>query len=387
MLELNRNNRCIVASGFRCRKHRLLAAIGACVYNRLVCTETDPVGRPCIGILMTRARGEYVIIVTGGAGFIGSNIVKALNERGHDKILIVDSLGKSEKWKNLRDLRIHDYEGKVDFLEKVEKGFFKGDVTAVLHMGACSSTTERDADYLTANNFCYSRALAEHFGRLEGVRFIYASSAATYGDGTHGYSDDHAQIPALRPLNMYGYSKQLFDMWALDTGFAERAVGLKYFNVFGPNEYHKGDMRSVVIRSYFQIRQTGAVKLFKSYRPDYGDGEQARDFIYVKDAVNITLSFLEQPAVNGIFNAGTGAPRTFNDLAAAVAAALDKPRTIQYIDMPPGLEKKYQYYTCADTDKLMSAGYSSGFQSLEDAVHDYVVNYLLQDERGETDIG
>lgn len=327
-----------------------------------------------------------MIIVTGGAGFIGSNIVKALNDAGEENVLVVDRLGKSEKWRNLTDLRFLDYEHKDTFLEKVEQGLFDHGIWAVFHMGACSSTTERDADYLMRNNFEYSRRLATRFAGKAGLRFIYASSAATYGDGSTGYSDDHNFVPRLRPLNMYGYSKQCFDVWALKTGFLKRAVGLKYFNVFGPNEYHKGDMRSVAIRAYFQAKTTGRVKLFKSYRPDYKHGEQMRDFIYVKDAVRIALHFLERPEVNGIFNAGAGLARNFNDLARSVFLALGKDPNIEYIDMPDGLAQKYQYYTCAQMEKIRFSGFKHPFLSLEEAVHDYVVHYLEKDLRGTSDL-
>jgi ADP-L-glycero-D-manno-heptose 6-epimerase len=324
-----------------------------------------------------------VIIVTGGAGFIGSNIVKALNAAGEDDILIVDRLGTTDKWKNLRGLKFLDYEHKDRFLEKFEQGAFTHRARAIIHMGACSSTTEMDADYLMANNYEYTRRLATRVAENDLIRFIYASSAATYGDGSQGYSDDHAAVAPLMPLNMYGYSKQLFDLWALKTGFMNRAVGIKYFNVFGPNEFHKGDMRSVAIRAYYQAKKTGKVKLFKSYRPDYRDGEQSRDFIYVKDAVAVTLFFLEKPHINGIFNAGTSMPRTFNDLAAAVFSALGKETDIEYIDMPDGLEKKYQYHTAASSTKLRAAGFKDEFYSLEDAVRDYVVDYLERDSREE----
>ncbi len=328
-------------------------------------------------------KGRHLIIVTGGAGFIGSNIIKALNEAGEDRILVVDHLGQGEKWKNLLDLSFTDYEHKDDFLTMLDRGLFDHGINAIIHMGACSSTTEKDADYLMANNYEYSRSLAKRYGGNIGVRFIYASSAATYGDGSRGYSDEHDAVPLLRPLNMYGYSKHLFDLWAMKTGFINRAVGLKYFNVFGPNEYHKGDMRSVAIRAYFQVRMLDKVKLFKSYRVDYQDGEQCRDFIYVKDAVKATLHFLEKPDVNGIFNVGTGRPRNFNDLASAVFSALGKAEHVEYIDMPEGLDKRYQYYTCAQTDKLRSAGFPDEFFRLEDAVRDYVLNYLEQDSRAE----
>ena len=320
-----------------------------------------------------------MIIVTGGAGFIGSNIVRALNEAGEDNILIVDHLGSSEKWKNLLDLDFVEYEHKADFMEKVERGLFDHGIWAIFHMGACSSTTERDADYLMGNNFDYSRRLATRFAGKQGVRFIYASSAATYGDGSLGYSDEHSTAVQLRPLNMYGYSKQRFDLWALKTGFLKNAVGLKYFNVFGPNEYHKEDMRSVAIRAYWQAKKTGKVGLFKSYKPQWKDGEQSRDFIYVKDAVRVTLHFLERPEVNGLFNAGTGTARTFNDLAFAVFTALGKEPVIEYIEMPEGLREKYQYHTCAQMEKIRFSGFKHPFLSLEDAVHDYVVNHLEKD--------
>lgn len=324
-------------------------------------------------------KGKNLIIVTGGAGFIGSNVVRALNESGEEKILIVDRLGLGEKWKNLRNLRFLDYEHKNDFLAKVQRGVFDQGTSAIIHLGACSSTTEKDADYLMANNFGYSRDIASRFAGKDNVRFIYASSAATYGDGSMGYADDHDSTHLLQPLNIYGYSKQAFDLWALRTGLLDRMVGLKYFNVFGPNEYHKADMRSVAIRAYFQATSSGKVRLFKSYRPDFKDGEQRRDFIYVKDAVKITLFFLARPEINGLFNAGTGAPRSFNALASTVFSALGKPPNIEYIDMPEGLEQRYQYYTCAQSDKLRAAGFREDFFSLEDAVRDYVVNYLEKD--------
>lgn len=317
-----------------------------------------------------------MIIVTGGAGFIGSNIVKALNEAGEDDILIVDRLGIGNKWKNLVGLHFRDYEHRDNFLRKLDQGIFDHGVWAVFHLGACSSTMEKDADYLMANNFRFSSSLAMRFAAKKGVRFIYASSAATYGDGSGGYSDDEKTLHTLRPLNMYGYSKHLFDIWSSKSGLLKHAVGLKFFNVFGPNEYHKGEMRSVAIRAYFQARREGKIRLFKSYRPDYGDGEQRRDFIYVKDAVKIAMHFLERPDINGIFNAGTGTPRSFNDLAHAVFRAMGMSPSIEYIDMPQGLEKRYQYYTCADISKLRESGFNPSFLPLEDSIKDYIVNYL-----------
>lgn len=317
-----------------------------------------------------------MIIVTGGAGFIGSNLVRALNDAGEDRILIVDRLGQSEKWKNLIGLRYLDYERKDHFVQKLDQGIFDHGVWAVFHMGACSSTTERDADYLMDNNFRYSIRLAMRFAARKGIRFIYASSAATYGDGSFGYSDQETTLDSLRPLNIYGYSKHLFDTWSLKSGFLKYAVGLKFFNVFGPNEYHKADMRSVVIRAYLQARELGQVRLFKSYRPEYNHGDQSRDFVYVKDAVRIALHFLDRPDINGIYNVGTGTPRTFNALAAAVFDALGIPSSIKYIDMPDGLETRYQYHTCAQMDKLRAAGFNGEFLSLEESINDYVVNYL-----------
>jgi ADP-L-glycero-D-manno-heptose 6-epimerase len=320
-----------------------------------------------------------MIIVTGGAGFIGSNVVHTLNRMGEDNILIVDHLGNGEKWKNLRDIKFLDFETKEEFISKAENGLFDHDVWAIFHMGACSSTTEKDADYLIQNNYQYSRRLAMVFAGKPGLRFIYASSAATYGDGLKGYSDEMAPGPELLPLNMYGYSKHLFDCWANKTGFLNRSVGLKYFNVFGPNEYHKGDMRSVALRAYFQAKQKGAINLFKSYRPEYADGEQRRDFIYVKDAVKATLFFLEKPEVNGLFNIGTGEANTFNRLAHAVFSALNIDPQIEYIEMPTGLASRYQYYTCARLEKLRKAGFTADFSSIENAVRDYALNYLEKD--------
>lgn len=317
------------------------------------------------------------IIVTGAAGFIGRNVVSALNERGMDDVLIVDALGTDEKWRNLVGLRYRDVLHKDEFLERVEDGDLPS-AGAVIHLGACSATTETDADYLLYNNYRYTRRLCE--ACLEGgVRFIYASSAATYGDGHRGYSDDDAVIPTLEPLNMYGYSKQMFDLCALENGWFERGiVGLKYFNVYGPYEDHKGDMRSVVHKAYGQIGDTGKVRLFKSYRPDYADGEQQRDFIYVKEAVDKTLFFLDHADIGGLFNVGTGRARTWNDLIQAVFAALEREPHIEYIDMPLHLQEKYQYFTQAETAKLAAAGYDRPGISLEEGVRDYVTSYLMR---------
>ena len=315
------------------------------------------------------------IVVTGGAGFIGCNTVAELNARGIDDILVVDQLGNDEKWKNLRDLKFYDAVGIDAFRESVRKNEIK-DVSGIIHLGACSATTEKDADYLLDNNYRYTRELCD-WALSNDVRFVYASSAATYGDGSLGYSDADTLTPTYKPLNMYGYSKHLFDLWALRSGVLDKIVGLKYFNVYGPYEGHKGDMRSVVHKSFEQIQRDGKVALFKSYKPEYADGEQVRDFIYVKDAVDVTLFFLEHPEKNGLFNCGTGEPRTWLDLAKGVFMALEREPNIDFIEMPEVLQGKYQYHTEADIVKLRAIGYDKAFTSLEDGISSYVRDYLL----------
>ncbi|HOK96594.1 MAG: ADP-glyceromanno-heptose 6-epimerase [Phycisphaerae bacterium] len=320
-----------------------------------------------------------MILVTGGAGFIGSAIVAELNARGVDDIFIVDILGKDQRWKNLRHLRYADYMEADDFSQMVSDSELEMDIDAVIHMGACSDTTETDCSYLVKNNYEFSKLLAGWALDLE-ARFIYASSAATYGDGSQGFCDDEDLLETLRPLNMYGYSKQMFDLWCRRQGLLDKFVGLKYFNVFGPNEYHKAEMRSFVIKAFEQINQTGSVKLFKSHRPDFPDGGQLRDFIYIKDAVDMTLFFLEHPDTAGIFNIGTGKARNWNDLATAVFNAMGRPVSIEYIPMPEMLRDKYQYFTQADISKLRNAGYDNDTTPLEEAVSDYVKNYLMKGE-------
>ncbi|MEN6386870.1 MAG: ADP-glyceromanno-heptose 6-epimerase [Phycisphaerales bacterium] len=316
-----------------------------------------------------------MIIVTGGAGFIGSAIVAALNGKGIKDILIVDILGKDEKWKNLRNLSYTDYLEAEQFLEIINAGKFFLPVEAFFHLGACSSTTELDASYLVRNNFEYSKSVAQ-FALDKKARFVYASSAATYGDGSKGFCDDEAMISQLQPLNMYGYSKQMFDLWAQNNGMAKKIVGLKYFNVYGPNEYHKAEMRSFVHKGFQEIKQTGRVKLFKSYNPQYKDGCQMRDFIYVKDAVDMTLFFMENKKSSGIFNVGSGRARTWLDLANALFASMNLQPNIEFAEMPEVLRGKYQYFTQADIGKIRGAGYKKEITSLEDAVKDYVQNYL-----------
>ena len=316
-----------------------------------------------------------MIIVTGGAGFIGSAIIDALNRRNITDILVVDQLGNDEKWKNLRNLSFADYVEKDDFLEMVVAKRIAPPIEAVLHMGACTSTTETNASHLIKNNYEYSKLLAQ-WATDANIRFIYASSAATYGDGSAGFSDDEEKIDNLRPLNMYGYSKHLFDLWARRTGLLKKIVGLKYFNVFGPNEYHKADMQSFVIKAFEQINAMGKVRLFKSYKPKYKDGEQLRDFLYVKDAVDMTLFFYDNPQLTGLFNIGTAKARTWNDLVKAVFTAMSKSANIEYIDMPDSIRNQYQYFTEADITKLRKTGYNKKTTPLENAIKDYVQNYL-----------
>jgi ADP-L-glycero-D-manno-heptose 6-epimerase len=320
-----------------------------------------------------------MIIITGGAGFIGSAIAAQLNSRGVDDILIVDILGDDEKWKNLRKLSYADYVEADDFLDMLTAGEVDWPVEAVFHMGACSDTTEQNCTYLVNNNYEFSKLVA-NWAVEAGARFIYASSAATYGDGAMGFADDETKLAELVPLNMYGYSKHMFDMWAKRAGLLDKIVGLKYFNVFGPNEYHKANMRSFVIKAFEQIASRGSVGLFKSYRDEYADGEQQRDFLYIKDAVDMTLFFMDNPKVNGIFNIGTAKVRTWNDLVTATFAAMGKEANIEYIEMPEVLRGKYQYFTQADIGKLRKAGYAKALTSLEDAIKDYVQNYLMKEE-------
>jgi len=316
-----------------------------------------------------------MIIVTGGAGFIGSAAVWELNRRGEKDIIIVDELGKDDKWKNLVGLKFNDFVNKNDFLKLLNDGKYS-ETDAIIHMGANSSTTEKDADFLLTNNYKYTKTLAEYC-LANNIRFIYASSAATYGDGSTGFDDDKTACDSLRPLNMYGYSKNMFDLWALNNNAFKDIVGIKYFNVYGPNEYHKADMRSVVHKAFEQIRDTGKVKLFKSGNPEYKDGEQMRDFIYVKSAVDMTLHFLDHREKSGLFNVGTGKARTWNNLVSILFKAIGIPVNIEYIDLPKHLAEKYQYFTEASIARIRNAGYTKPVTSIEDGITDYVKNYLL----------
>ncbi|MDE2481234.1 MAG: ADP-glyceromanno-heptose 6-epimerase [bacterium] len=315
------------------------------------------------------------IVVTGGAGLIGSALIWSLNRRGFDDIIVVDAMDSSEKWKHLVPLRFKEYVDCEDFIEVVgEHRNYFGEVQTVFHLGACSATTETDADYLMRNNYEYTKHLA-HWAIDLGARFVYASSAATYGALEDGLSDE-LELRSLRPLNMYAYSKHLFDLYAERTGLAKRCVGLKYFNVFGPNEDHKGDMRSIVVKAFEQIRATGEVKLFKSYRTEYRDGEQRRDFIYVKDAVEMTIH-AAQSGANGLLNVGSGHAHTWLDLVRPIFRAMNVPERIAFVEMPESLRPKYQYCTQARIERLRASGYDAAVTPLAEAVSDYVVNYLI----------
>jgi ADP-L-glycero-D-manno-heptose 6-epimerase len=317
-----------------------------------------------------------MIIVTGGAGFIGSVLVWKLNALGRKDILVVDHKAEgSPKWKNLKDREFSDYLEAGDFLEIVQKKGAVDGVEAVFHIGACTDTTEMDEEYLTRNNVEYSKAVTR-WALEKKARLIYASSAATYGAGELGYSDQDGMTPRLKPLNPYGESKRQFDLWVLQKGLEKQIAGFKFFNVFGPNEYHKGHMRSVVHKGYGQIKQEGKIRLFKSYRPEYKDGEQLRDFVYVKDVVEALVWFWKDPGKNGIYNLGTGSAKSWNCLAQAIFSALGLETNIEYIDMPGNLRDQYQYHTQADLSKLRAAGYSEPFERFEDSVKDYVLNYL-----------
>ena len=317
-----------------------------------------------------------MIVVTGGAGFIGSALVYALNQRGCKDIAVVDIEDHPEKKKNLASLKFSQLVSPDTFLEQILSDSLQGKVDTLFHLGACSSTTEMDVDFLDRNNVQYTRHLAQYCLNRD-IRFVYASSAATYGNGEQGYSDDVSQLETLKPLNPYGQSKQDFDLWARQEDVLGKMVGLKYFNVFGPNEYHKEDMRSMVLKGYEQIRDTGRIRLFKSYLEEYGDGEQVRDFIYVQDAVAMTLFFQDHPEINGLFNVGSGQARCWNDLAKSIFSALNREPEIEYIEMPESIRDQYQYHTCAKIDKIRNAGYGIPVLSLEDAVDDYINQYLL----------
>lgn len=317
-----------------------------------------------------------MIIVTGGAGFIGSCMVRTLNDHGYSDIVIVDNIATTDKWMNIRNKKYIKYVNKSDFLAELP---YYENVEAIIHMGAQSSTTEKDFDYLWNNNFEYTKKLWNYCAEKQSS-FIYASSAATYGDGLNGF-DDKADIDKLMPLNGYGYSKQLFDLWIKHQAvqFPKQYVGFKFFNVYGPNEYFKGTMASMIYHGFRQIKENGKVRLFKSCNPKYGDGGQLRDFVYVKDVCDVIYWMIEHPEVNGLFNLGTGRAQSFNELAEATFSALCLETNIEYIDMPEHLKAKYQYYTKAEMDKLREVGYTKQFRNLKEGTRDYVMEHLNKD--------
>jgi len=324
------------------------------------------------------------IIVTGAAGMIGSGVVRHLNDLGCSSIIAVDDLESGDKWKNLRGKQFIDLISKHQIFEWL-KGR-EGEIDAIVHLGACSDTMETNVDYLLENNFRFTVKLAE-WALKHNKRFIYASSAATYGDGSRGFSDDESFIEELMPLNPYGFSKQLVDLWMKREGVLNKVVGLKYFNIFGPNEYHKGRMASMVFKMTHIAAQDSPVKLYKSNDTQYADGGQMRDFLYVKDAVKMTCALLlpKYRNVCGIYNIGKGKPTPWNVLADSLFKALKKKTNIAYIDMPPELSRQYQNYTCASMDKFhkifgAEPVHVASF-SIEDAVRDYVQHYLMKEAR------
>ncbi len=317
-------------------------------------------------------------VITGGMGFIGSAVVWEMNNSGIDNLIIVDSPSTNNSWKNLVNIRFADIIDKNTFIKKIEENKINYLIEGIIHMGACADTTENRVDYLLENNFQYTKKLAT-WAINNNCRFLYASSAATYGNGPD-FADDEEKIYSLKPLNIYGYSKHLFDIWAYRNNLLKQIAGIKFFNVFGPNEYHKGEMRSVIHKKFYEIMETGKANLFKSYKPQYKDGEQKRDFIYIKDAVKIIMFIYKNKSINGIFNAGTGIARSFNDIAKTIFSILGKKENIQYIDMPENIRNSYQYFTQADVKKIRNAGYKETFLSLEESIQDYIKNYLLKED-------
>lgn len=313
-----------------------------------------------------------MIVVTGGSGFIGSVLIEQLNELGREDIILVDHV----KNNNLKKIKYSKYIDANEFINNESQE----NIEVIFHMGACSSTTEKDLNYLNENNVEYSKKMFD-LSVKNNATFIYASSAATYGDGENGYSDEHIIIPKLKPLNPYGDSKQSFDLWMLEQKKIPKAwYGLKFFNVFGPNEYHKKDMRSLVHKAFYQIQENGKVKLFKSYKKDFEDGKQLRDFVYVKDVCRGMIHLMNERENCGIYNMGTGSAKSFYDLVQFVFEAIDKKTNIEFIEMPSSIKNQYQYYTQADMKKFFNLIPEFQFMSLRDSVFDYVKNYLLKEK-------
>ncbi len=325
-----------------------------------------------------------MLLVTGGAGFIGSALVWALNQSGRNDIVVVDRLGLHDKWRNLSKSTLDYVVPRAKFFSWLDDAAQHPRIEAVFHLGACSSTTERDADYLMENNVLFTKRLWDYCA-AEKIPFFYASSAATYGAEEKNFSDDSSRISQLVPINKYGWSKQLFDVWALKQKDQPPAwFGFKFFNVYGPQEYHKGPQSSVVYHAFPQVRNEGRLRLFKSHRPDYEHGEQKRDFVYVKDVVRVMLHFFAnaRKIPSGIYNLGTGEARTFADLGHAVFAALEVEAQFDWVDMPESIRHQYQYFTEADLRRLReTAAYGGSFTSLEDGIRDYVRNYLNRGDR------
>lgn len=327
---------------------------------------------------------DQLIVITGAAGFIGSGVISYLNSKGMDNLLLVDNFKDSDKWKNIVGKKFVDIvspENLFSYLEGRER-----EIEAFIHLGACADTLNKNADYMLDTNYRFSKDLAE-YALDNDHRFIYASSAATYGDGSQGFSDEENDLYSLNPLNIYAYSKHLFDLWLKNEGILDKVVGLKYFNVFGPNENHKGHMASMVYKMYQKLQTQDSIELFKSTDDKYKDGDQQRDFIYVKDAARMTCQLLDDAFkdVSGIFNIGRGVATTWNQVAKALFSALEKKENIRYVDMPLSLSKQYQNYTCADMTKYQKVHNFQGeiptTLSIENAVKDYVQNYLIPDKR------
>ncbi len=324
-----------------------------------------------------------MILITGAAGFIGSALVWKLNELGRNDLILTDKLRTEEKWQNIAKRDYYDWVDRDELFDWLEIKENAKKIDVVIHMGACSATTEADADFLMKNNFEFSKKLW-NFCIDNDAQYIYASSAATYGMGEEGY-DDKIDLNGhlnLRPLNKYGYSKKIFDVWALKQERKPKQwVGLKFFNVYGPQEYHKGRMASMVFHSYNQAMENGYVKLFKSHKEGYADGEQLRDFVYIKDVVKVMNFFINNKDKSGIYNLGTGKERSFYDLSKNTLLSAGKKDDIEFVDMPEDLRGRYQYFTKAEMDKLKEVGYTEEFYSLEEGVKDYVENYLSQEDK------